>query len=213
MGLPLAVYLLSFLGKTLEFVNTYAMLILVIITGFYAWATYRMAKIMKGQVVPNIQISNIKVGTNIVEEYFQKSLKEEKNIERIILKLSFNIANENAGAGSIEKPNLILRFKNHTVEYEFEPLTKSNKFIRQNGPFAEYDEINSGKTIFLKGGDSQNIELKYPTSRDLEKDKKIIEKLKEGDLLEYSIKYKDNFRKKHRIKIKDIGPERDFFRV
>ena len=84
----------------------------------------------------------------------------------------------------------------------------------------EYKNINAntqqevvtdlGGTIFLRGGESQKIELKYNLYNfgdDLSRH--IKENLSS---VEYYLKYKNNLATNHRLKVDDIRSEREVYR-
>lgn len=201
--------IITIVSSVAKTINQYSTLILVIITGFYAWATFRMMKIMTKQVVADLQISNVRLGSVFVENWFKKGLKEGREESNAYFGLVFDITNRSAGAGSIEKPVLILKFKNNIKEYRKRPITKDSEFEREEGFIQHYKTVDSGGTIFLRGGDSENIELRYFFVLS----KEFLNKLKDKpDLLEYYIRFKDNLGKKYQIKIKNIQSETSIFR-
>ena len=58
-------------------INENATIILAIITGVYAYFTYRMATIMKKQVIADIEVTNMVLGSNFSESWFLKRLKDQ----------------------------------------------------------------------------------------------------------------------------------------
>src|SRR3989344_7589210 len=101
-------------------INDNATLILVIITAVYAYFTYRMAKIMAKQVVADIQVSNIILGSNFIEGWFKERLeKQPQQIGKdsfFEFNLLFDVRNKSSGSGSIDKPILVLKFRNDGFE-------------------------------------------------------------------------------------------------
>jgi hypothetical protein len=193
-----------------KFLNDYATLILVIITGIYAYFTYKMAKIMGKQVIADIQVSNMILGSTFAGRWFKEY--SEKQPDKISedyyceFKLLFDIRNKNSGSGCIDKPNLILKFKNDGFQYLIPPTTKSTKWIPnpnnlniQTGEVTDY-----GGTIYLRGGESQKIELEYATFLKHELLKHIKESL---NSMEYNIEFADNLGKNYLLKINDVRDE------
>jgi hypothetical protein len=194
------------------FLNNYATLILVIITGIYAYFTYKMAKLMAMQVIADIQVSNVILGSNFVENWFKERLeKQPEQIDKsfyFIANLLFDICNKSSGSGSIDKPILLLKFKNDNFEYQILPITKErwNEKSVETGVITTY-ENDLGGTIFLRGGESQKIELKYALY-DFGDD--LSRHIKENlNTLEYYLKYSDNLGKNYLIKINNIKSERE----
>lgn len=191
-----------------------ATLILVIITGVYAYFTYRMAKIMAKQVIADIQVSNIVLGSNFVENWFKEQL--EKQPERIgkdsffRFNLLFDVRNKSSANGSIDKPTLVLRFANTGVEYGVLPTTKDVEWKKIDSSTSQEIVTDLGGTIFLRGGDSHKIELEY-TLHNLGDD--LLKNIKENlNSLEYYIKFNDNLGKGYLLKINNIRGEREVYR-
>jgi len=191
-----------------KLLNNYATLILVVITALYAYFTYKMAKTMSRQVIADIQVSNIVLGSYFLEKWFIKEL--EKSPETIIhssfrFNLLFDARNKSSGSGSIDKPILILRFTNDNFEYSIFPTTKHTEWEKIDDIMSKGITTDFGGTIFLRGGESQKTELKYWLS-DFGDD--LTKHIKENfDSLEYYIKFNDNLGKEYLIKIEDIRPE------
>lgn len=193
--------------------NDHATLILVIITGLYAYFTYKMARLMAKQVIADIRVSNVVLGSNFVENWFKEGL--EKQPEQLVKKsffefnLLFDVRNKNSGSGSIDKPTLILKFADDGFEYAILPKTKSIRWHTiSTMPSVQEEEVTDfGGTIFLRGGESQKIELEYAL-HDFGDD--VLKHIKENlNSLEYHLKFTDNLGKNYSLKIDDIRGERD----
>lgn len=209
--------------KTIEIVksiagmiNENATLILVIITAVYAYFTYRMAKIMAKQVIADIQVSNTVLGSNFAESWLKERL--EKQPEQIgkdsffEFSLLFDIRNKSSGNGSIDKPTLILKFTNDGFECAVLPKTKSYSWHSVDGnPNVQEQEVTDfGGTIFLRGGESQKIELEYMLHYFNDE---VLKHIKENlNSLEYYLKFTDNLGKSYSLKINDIKGEREVHR-
>lgn len=217
----------TFLG----YINNYANLILVIITAIYAFLTYRMVSIMKSQVVAKIKISNIILGSCLLRE---KESGESDNFLNKIIKtpidtiigsidlhfvLFFEIRNGSSGSGSIDKPQLVLKYMNqyikswHDVEYVINPITTEQEYVRSyntgGSSINEYKNKDLGKTLFLKGGDSEKIKLEYlihPISiKNKDSFSGLLALFKDNPFrLKYYIRYKDNLGKSYEIEADNI---------
>ena len=186
-----------------RFLNEYATLILVIITAIYAYFTYKMAKLMGKQVIADIRLSNMTLGSIFVEKWFQDFLKEDrskgKDGYRCDFKLLFDVRNRASGSGCIDKPMLILKSAGYQLSVP--PITKSYSFEPTPLPnVSTQEEIDLGGTIFLRGGESQKVELEYVSHIEIETIKRII------GSVEYWIMYTDNVDKESVIKISEVKP-------
>jgi len=189
-----------------EFLNNYATLILVIITGLYAFFTYRMARLMAKQVIANIQVSNIILKSDFAEEWFRD--KEVSKDSYFRFYLLFDVRNKNSGSGSIDKPTLILKLTNDDFEYEIPPTTKDIEWKKCDINTQQQIVTDLGGTIFLRGGDSQKVELEYTLYNNLGDD--LLKHIKENlDSLEYNIKFTDNLGKNYLVKIDDVRGRRE----
>jgi hypothetical protein len=99
-----------------------------------------------------------------------------------------------------------LKFKNDGFQYLIPPITKSTKWIPQpNNPNVQEGEVTDyGGTIYLRGGESQKIELEYATFLKDELLKHIKESL---NSMEYDIEFADNLGKNYLLKITDVRDE------
>ena len=208
--------ILEIVKAVANFVNEYATLILVIITGVYAFFTYKMAKIMAKQVIADIQVSNTVLGSNFAESWFKERL--EKQPEQISknsgfsFNLLFDVRDQSSGSGSIDKPTLVLKFTNDGFECTVLPKTKSYSWHSVDGnPNVQEQEVTDfGGTVFLRGGESQKIELEYMLH---DFNDEVLKHIKENlNSLEYYLKFNDNLGKSYSLKINDIKGEREVHR-
>ncbi|MBF0555139.1 MAG: hypothetical protein HQK96_11390 [Nitrospirae bacterium] len=197
------------ISTIIKLTNTYsaaivavATVVLVIITGIYAYFTRKMAKIMANQVIADIQVSNVvlssvlsisDLGTRIVSDALEQRKKSPDLYEKnryFDFRLSFDVTNRNSGSGSISNPRLELKYINDGSKYEIPPNTEG--------------------TIFLRGGELQEIIQEYKLSSNVERDLKdndsVLYKLLREDSpsFEYCIKYTNNLGKHYSLKINDI---------
>lgn len=186
--------------NAVELLNNYATIILVVITGIYAYFTYQMSKLMAKQVIADIRITDKRLFSDLVGQ--QGEITKNAYFK---FNLFFNVRNGSSGSGSIDKPTLILKFKNDGFKYEVPPTTKSIKWHkRQAGSYEiqEEDITDLGGTIFLRGGDSQKVELEYDL---YDFSDKLLKHLTESlNYLEYCIKFSDNLGKEHRLIIPTV---------
>lgn len=193
--------LLVIIKRSAQLLYEYATLILVIITGWYAFQTHKMASIMKKQVVPDIRLSNIVLGSTFAESYFNVERISEPYYCNFIL--LFDVRNRSAGSGCIDKPTLSLTFKNPPFQYIIPPITKKTKSTPSalNPRVSVSEIIDYGGTIYLRGGESLKIELGYYTYLKGE----VLKHIRENcDSLEYRIDFTDNLGKSHSLRIDDV---------
>lgn len=211
-------YNVDFLNKNSGAIQIVVAVLLCIITAIYAFFTYRMTSIMKEQIISDIQISNVVVGTYFMESWFLERLKNTpeqiKNDSYLKFKLLFDVYNKSSGNGSIEKPILILKFNNDNFEYEILPITKEKhtEKVEERGGMTLYDETitDFGGAIFLRGGDFQKIELEY-TLYDFTEE--LLNHIKQHlNFLEYFIRFSDNLNNSYLLKIQKIQPEKETYR-
>jgi len=194
--------------------SDYATVILVIITAIYAYFTYKMAKIMARQVIADIQVSNIILGSNFAEKWFRDRLSsqpEQINKDSYFkFNLLFDVRNQSSGNGSVDKPTLVLKFTDDGAEYEMLPITKDREWEQISSNTSREIVTDLGGTIFLRGGESHKIELEY-TLYNFGDD--VLKHIKENlNSLEYYIKFKDNLGKNYLLKITEIKGEREVYR-
>ncbi|MDD5638559.1 MAG: hypothetical protein PHO28_01460 [Candidatus Pacebacteria bacterium] len=216
--IKLIYYNIDFLDKNSGVIQTITTVVLVIITGIYAYFTQRMANLMAKQVISDIKISNVVLGTPFVENWFLERLKEHpgeiKEDSYFKFKLLFDVYNKSSSSGSIEKPVLILKFANDNFEHMVSPNTKESwsEKLEESGSMTTYRTVvnDFGGAIFLNGGEFQKIELKYTLYNFSQE---LLAHIKKNlKFLEYFIEYSDNLENKHQFKILKIKPERDTFR-
>jgi len=211
------VYLnIDFLNNNLNAIQVITTILLAIITAVYAYFTQRMANLMAKQVISDIKISNIILGTQFIEEWFLERLKENpeeiREYSSFKFKLLFDVYNKSSASGSIEKPILILKFNNDNFEYKVFPSTKEHIYEHEGDNRFSYNvKIKDlGGTILLNGGGFQKIELEYVLS---DFSQELLVHIKESlNFLEYFIEFSDNLENRYKFKIEKIQPEKDTFR-
>jgi len=212
---------IDFLNKNSGAIQAITTVALVIITGIYAYFTQKMANLMAKQVISEIKVSNVILGTPFIEDWFLEKLKAQPNeIDKnsyFEFKLLFDVYNKSSSSGSIEKPTLILKFINDNFEYKIFPITKESwsEKLEESGPMATstYRTVinDLGGAIFLSGGDFQKIELKYALYNFSDE---LLKHIRENiPFLEYYIEFCDNLENKYHLKVQKIQPEQDTFRV
>ncbi len=192
---------------TAAWISAGATIILVVITAFYAWFNFQMAIIMKDQIVADIKIESVTLESQLETDWFQERLRKwPENIDihsSTDYRLYLYVSNRKSGNGSIMKPNLILRFGNNGKEFVAAPKTKSYEYQRESTGATRVEARDLGKALFLRGGESIGVELKY----ELKNSKQFIDCLiGHIDKLEYFIQYQDNLGKKFIATIKNVKP-------
>jgi len=188
-----------YIDKILSFFNEYANLLLVIVTGVYAFLTYRMVSLTKKQIVAHIRISKAIVRSSILacrgknkkdiflKEIVDKNISDFKN-DLLAFRVSIDIYNSSPGNGCIDQPKLLLKFSKSNFSLE---LRNKN------------EEAGSRDTIFMRGGDFEKKDLDYflPFNKDF-----LYHLQKDPGKLKYFIKYKDNLNKEHIIEANKVEP-------
>lgn len=184
-----------------------ATVVLVIITGLYAYYTYRMAAFMSKQVISDIAVSNAVIGTPLVEEWFRQRMAERPNEWRdsvFEFRLLFDVRNRSSGSGSIDKPTLVISVAGSKRNVAVPPRTKHHDYIPENSNTTRIDETDLGGTIFLAGGDAKKVELEYWFHPDEEAARMLLGNL---DNLRYAIKFSNNLGRETVIAVSDIRPK------
>ena len=191
----------------IDSLNYYATLILVIVTIIYARSTHKMEKLMATQVIADIQVSNIVLESAFIKNQFKKKIEEQPYFN---FNLLFDVRNKNAGSGSIDKPILLLKFKNNNSECSILPTTKEfwDERLEESSSMVVCRMIENdlGGTIFLRGGESKKEELKY---RIYNSGDDLSKHIKDYSVIEYYLKFSDNLGKNYVIKINDIKGEEE----
>jgi len=214
--IAIAIYFIDFLNKNSGAIQTIFTMMLVIITGVYAYFNYKMTQLMSKQVVSEIEISNISLGSQFVESWFLERLKkqpEQINKDSFFeFELTFDVYNKSSGNGSIEKPVLILRFTNDDFEYKVSPITKDIDWEKrgetsQGVEYYHETVTDFGGTVFLQGGDRKKVELDYRIYKPTEE---ILNYIKKNlNSLEYFIEFHDNLNKKYCLKVTKVQPKKE----
>lgn len=190
-------------NKVITILASYGVLIWMMITAFQVWLTFRMTQIMSRQTKADFSLSNIVLGCTFCEDWFREivavapEILEDTQFEFI---LSFDVHNRNAGNGSISKPHLFLKFGNDNPEYKVSPITKvTQKEAATN--ILDKDKVDYGNTIFLRGGEFKNIELKYVVKNNKNLHSFLCKNIEKAI---YHLEFKDNFERSNRIYISNI---------
>jgi len=100
-----------------------------------------------------------------------------------------------------------LKFVNDNFECKIIPITKYTDWRRVDANISEGITTDFGGTVFLRGGESQKVELEYSFYNFGDE---ALGHIKENlDSLEYYIKFTDNLGKNYLMKINDIRVERE----
>jgi len=197
----------NFLNDNSGVIQIFTTIILVAITALYVYFTSKITKLTAKQVISDIKMSNVVLGTYFSEQWFLKRI-EDADDSNIFLdfKLLFDVYNKSSANGSITKPVLILHFNNDNFRYKLFPVTKErhSKKIEERGGIEIYDEttIDHGGAIFLRGGDFHKIELEY-NCYNLKKE--LLDHIKNNlSSVKYYIKFSDNLGNKYLREISKI---------
>ena len=173
---------------------------------------------MAKQVIADIRVSNVVLGSNFAENWFKERLEkqpEQVNKDSYFkFNLLLDVRNQSSGNGSIDKPSLVFKFNNDNFEYKIPPTTKDswNEKLDERGGMTTYRTVvnDLGGTIFLRGGESQKVELEYSLYNF---DDDLLKHIKENlSSLGYHLKFYDNLGKYYSIEINNIQGEREVHR-
>jgi hypothetical protein len=137
----------DFLNQNLGLAQTILSILLVVITGIYAYFNHQMAEAMHKQTIADIKISNKILKSIFLKDWFVNRKKDGSGqiTENSCLEftLFFDVFNKGVGCGSIEKPFLILKFKNTNFEYKIKPKTKESydEKIDNNGTMRTFRTV------------------------------------------------------------------------
>ncbi len=192
--------MINLLNQIVEVLDKYANLILVIVTAIYAFLTYRIAGIMRKQIIAHIKVSKVSLRVRFTlgrENFNNVSLKElakkipSKPKEAVLFfYVSVNFLNLSSGSGTIDHPKLVFKMKKNKFTFKVRPTDE--RIGKKRG------------TIHLPGGDFEKVDLEYFIAFN-KKNEELFRKLKgHYDKFNFFISYNDNQCKKHLIKIDNI---------
>ena len=167
------IYFLNINSGAVQGIST---IVLVLITAFYAWQTYKTNKLVYRQVAPNIKLTVIGLRSlllnhdriNQINDCLNKSRGSTYNI---LFVLEYSVNNQSASFGTIEKPRLILTCKKSKKRLFLSGAHKkggSGSYKTGEVPseiLAAYklleieDSIDS--TVYLRPGEKKNLEESY----------------------------------------------------
>lgn len=185
------------INEILEVLNRYANLILVIITAVYAYATFETVKIMRRQVTANIRIAKVHVRVSAVVKKNDLKISVLKDMIKrpfgslketvFVFKVFADFLNVSSGSGAIDQPKLIIKFSGSDFSLEVRPTS---------------ERIGEGRrTITFTGGAFEKLDLEYFAAYN---EKFIAELKKHSDKIEYYLRYRDNFNKRHLVRIDEV---------
>jgi len=177
-------------------INAGIMLGLLIVTASYARSTAKMVKEMKRQNTAKLKIHKpeLAIEYRSWDDNFKPDKPENKGKVRQCsaeFTVRFIATNRGGAPGSIDKPLLIIKCNKDNISYSINPVT-----IR----VMKYETVDLGKTIYLKPGQREAVELTYVFAGEKYKnEQKIKHFIKHFDSLEYLIRYRDQNNKKFKI--------------
>jgi hypothetical protein len=184
--------IIDFFNQYNSIIQATLILALVIITGFYAYSTFKLLgktdkqiELLKKQIVPFFKL----IGSTV-------DLTDEKCI-----KLEFIIANMSSAPGSIIKPDLCLTIGDQS--YTFYP--EREKLVAEPVPGGRLyiqQPVRLDYIVSLLGGEQKEVEIRYNIHPDLHRGLKIDPKtVKTSD---FTIKFTDNLGNDHRLPVEFI---------
>jgi hypothetical protein len=214
------------LNKNSGAIQALSTVLLVIITALYAKYTWNMSQMISRQVLSEIKLSHMILGSPFLNKVFELQIKDDI---QIILKhryyeftLLFDIKNRSSANGSIDKPILVLNYDNNAIRFRVYPKTQYSIVDKQTENMTSWHTEDTGGTIKIAGCGSEKIELNYVLWGDTyEKNpvafaqyEMLINRLKKGlDGLEYFLEYSDNLDNDYFVKINQVQPEEMTHRV
>ena len=190
--------MLSNLKNFLDVLTQYSNLFLVIATVIYAWLTYQTVRLLKRQVTADIRVSKVYIRVSTVAKRNDKKILALNDLVKrpygslketvFVFKVFVDFLNVSSGSGSIEQPKLIIKFCDSKFKLKVSPTSERMGERRQ--------------TIALAGGGFEKLDLEYFIAYN----EKFISELKGcSSKIEYYLSYKDNFGKKHLVKINEVS--------
>lgn len=198
------IYFLNINSGAVQGIST---IILILITAFYAWQTYKTNKLIYRQVAPNIKLTVISLKSlllnhdriNQINDCLNKS---SGSIFNILFVLEYSINNRSASFGTIEKPKLILTCKKSKKQLFLSGAHKkcgSGSYKTGEVPseiLAAYklleieDSIDS--TVYLRPGEKKNLEESYAKFLVCNKpDEDLLYFVKNPSDIDYKLSYFD----------------------
>lgn len=154
-------------------------IVLVLITAFYAYQTYRTNQLVSKQVLPKITFKPTSLEIHLTPKDEFERLRENSGHSRSInFKLTCNIHNISAIAGSISRPILIVSDR----EKEFSFRAKEKRHAK---------ETYSPDVIYLQAGEKKMEESVYSDFLDHENLDKYQNVYAENKSLSFYIEYED----------------------
>lgn len=168
--------MISWLNQNSGAIQAISTTVLVAITGFYAWQTYKTNKLITRQLLSDIELKIKTFKSSLLDQEFLENIS--RNIEtksesmyNIRFNLIYSVKNKSAGYGSIEKPTLIICSKNMKVLQRI-PVNNGkigmNVYGNCNSPseilaikrLSEAEQEYSN-TIYMKPGEKKILEEDY----------------------------------------------------
>jgi len=211
--------LLNFINSNSGAILALSTIILVLITAFYAWQTYKTNKLIYRQVSPNINLEIISLTSALLNKDFINKIKESvykssHSMINIRFMLAYSIINQSASCGTIEKPELILTCQTNQMQiilYSPKKRSSSPFYKTKNTPseilatrklWEEEGEWNN--TVYLRAGEKKNLEDAYCQFIQCEKpDKKLLHFINNAEKIDYQISYINELGKKKFITIEN----------
>mgnify|MGYP001557919009 CR=1 FL=1 len=163
---------------------------------------------------PKIEIDRMYliIPDRIPPEWKNKTVNELKN-SYLDYTLEIVVRNKRGGAGSIDKPNLLVKIsgdkrfifftKYRTIVVH--PQTQHTEYEKEDENVTSYRTVRHGKAFNLSGGEKADEKLEY----DVEKPDMIHAIVQNFESIKYFVEYWDNNGKRYEKKIERIINESD----
>jgi len=153
--------------------------VLMVITGFYAWQTYRTNAFIFRQVSPKIKLEPLKFNSRLPTIENLKKLAHNKGRSFYIsFQLEYRVTNSSAAYGTVFKPKLVINMN--------EKIWELKPHLRRS------DELVFESSIYLMPGERRTMDENYDVLVSHEDHENYLSLTSEfADKLKYSLIYED----------------------
>jgi len=167
--------IINFLNLNIGPIQSISMIVLVVITAFYAWQTRCLNNLITRQIYPNISLNSFKLHSSLkdqkrIQDIQIKIKQKSQNTYSLRFELQYSVINNSASPGTIEKPSLIIFHPKLKKELKLEVGGKrgipssfktesASEMLATIKLWEMNDEINN--TIYLRIREKKNIEQIY----------------------------------------------------
>jgi hypothetical protein len=162
---------------------------------------------------PGIEIEKMRL---IIPDWAGRDWKGKsiKDLESNVLefKMEIIVRNKSGGAGSIDKPTLLLNIpdgkklllipKFRTIRIS--PVTQHQEYQKESDNITKFWTVRHGKAFNLGAGEKSDEELEYEIYRNPQLIHEIVENLEN---IKYLVEFRDNKGKRHERQIEQVSKE------